>query len=283
MAAEGAADGLPGQALSVAGGGERRERRRELPADAIVLAILGGVAVLVLALRLLPLAWVAALLGLTVAAALAPWLVRAARAEWFDGGTQVLAAVAAALVLLAVVATLPIEDGEAILIVGVIASVGSLVEYRRRLVERRRAVAVALAAEILVNAKATWGGLSPEVMAALAAKPDGFKPYAVPVPPDYPVYAGNQEALGLLPAEAVRQVVSFYETDEFMTQAYNALGTAAFHQLERERQNRLYEHITERMEEEYLPAARRALVALAAVSGEAPLDLPPFLASAKDP
>jgi len=251
-------------------------QRRELPADALVLGIVGGLAVLVLAVRVLPLPWVAVGLGLAAAAALAPSMIRAARAEWFDGGTQVLAAVAVALVLLALVAKLPIEDGEAILIVGVIASVGSLVEYRRRLEERRRAVAVALAAEILVNARATLDGVGPAVMADLAKRPVWHKPFIVPVPPDYPVYVGNQEALGLLPAEAVRHVVSFYETDEFMTRAYNVLGTPAFHALERARQNALYAHITRRMEDDYLPTARRALEALAAVAGEKP-ELPDFL------
>lgn len=185
-----------------------------------------------------------------------------------------LGIVALAVVLLA---DLGLSDGKAVLIVGVITVVGSLVAYHRRLDDRRRAVAVALTAEIRVNAEATWLGLAPEVMAVLTAKPEGFKPYAVPVPPDYPVYVGNQEALGLLPAAAVRAVVSFYESDEFMTQAYNALGTDAFHGLARERQNQLYAHITERMEGEYLPTARRALTTLAEALGEAP-DLPAFLA-----
>jgi uncharacterized membrane protein YgdD (TMEM256/DUF423 family) len=254
-------------------------QRRALDADALVLGSIGAVLVLVLALRLLPLAWVGALVGL--AAVVAAALVAArrgvpARPDWLDGGTQVLVALAVALVALALVARLPIEDGEAILIVGVIASVGSLVEYRRRLEERRRAVAVALAAEILVNLRATCAGIGPEVMADLAKRPVWHKPFVVPVPPDYPVYAGNQEALGLLPAAAVRHVVSFYETDEFMTQAYNVLGTAGFHALERARQNALYAHITRRMEDDYLPTARQALEALAAVAGEKP-ELPDVL------
>jgi hypothetical protein len=281
MAPQAAADGLSGAPLSAAQGGaadreagaEAGGQARALAADALVLGSIGAVLALALALRVLPFPWVGVLVGVAVLATLAlPGLrrLRAARPDWLDGGTQVLAAVGLALVLLALVAKLPIDDGEAILIVGVIASVGSLVEYRRRLEERRRAVAVALAAEILVNARATLDGLGPAVMADLAKRPVWHKPFVVPVPPDYPVYVGNQEALGLLPADAVRHVVSFYETDEFMTQAYNVLGTPAFHALDRARQNALYAHITNRMTSDYIPAARRALLALASVAREEP-------------
>ena len=129
------------------------------------------------------------------------------------------------------------------------------------------------AAEILVNARATLDGAGPAAMADLAKRPVWHKPFIVPVPPDYPVYVGNQEALGLLPAEAVRHVVSFYETDAFMTLAYNVLGPPAFHALERARQNAPYAHITDRRTADDIPAARRALTALAEVAGE-PASLP---------
>ncbi|WP_144186243.1 hypothetical protein [Elioraea rosea] len=247
----------------------------ELPADAVVLGTIGGLAFLILAMLPAGPAQEAAT-ALLILAAVAVVSLLAHRSGWLDGGAMVVLAVATAGLLLVLLAALPVSDAEAILLVGIITATGSLVEYRRRLEERRRAVAVALAAEIRVNAEATWLGLSPDVMATLAAKPAEFSPFVVPVPPQYPVYVGNQDTLGLLPPAAVRFVVSFYETDEFMTQAYNVLGTEGFHDLPRERQNQLYAHITERMRGEYLPVARRALEELAVAIGESP-DLPGFL------
>lgn len=265
--------------------------RREVPADALVLAIIGGLAVLVLAVilgmaglsavvvaflsGLLPIAvsrgWLAVLLP-SLAAALA--LARG----WRGSAAVLLVGAAVAVTLLAHGNGLAIDQGTAILVVGLTAAIGSFTEYRRRLDDRRLSVAVALSAEIRVNAEVTYLSLAPEVLAQLTAKPRGFKPFAVPVPPDYPVYVGNQDALGLLRPEVVAQVVRFYELDESLTQAYNALGMDAFHQLERDRQNQLYAYIGERMAAEYLPTARRALEGLAAMAGEK-ADLPAFLAA----
>lgn len=251
-----------------------------LPVDGMVLGALAALALAAFAVLPAGLAGQVAA-GLAVTGAIGGGLVLAGRAlphgRDHRASDPLFAALGIGALALVLLADLGLTDGKAVLLVGGITAIGSWLAYRRRLDDRRRAVAVALAAEIRVNAEATWLGLAPDVMAVLAAKPEGFKPYAVPVPPDYPVYVGNQEALGLLPAAAVQAVVSFYESDEFMTQAYNALGTDAFHGLSRERQNHLYAHITERMEGEYLPTARSALVTLAEALGEEP-DLPAFLA-----
>jgi hypothetical protein len=287
MAPQAAADGLSGAPVTGAASGERRE----VSADALVLAILAGLAVLVLALLLgmtgLPAVVVAIVSGVFSLAVSRCWLaillpsLTAAFAlarGWRGSAAVLLVSVAVAVTLIAHCNGLAIDQGTAILVVGLTAAIGSFFEYRRRLDDRRQSVAVALSAEIRVNAEVTYLSLAPAVLAQLATKPKGFRPFAVPVPPDYPVYVGNQDALGLLPPCVVADVVRFYEVDESLTQAYNALGMQAFHRLERERQNQLYAYIAERMEADYLPTARRALDGLAAVAKVEP-DLPAFLTS----
>ncbi|WP_291298066.1 hypothetical protein [Elioraea sp.] len=258
--------------------------------DRIILGILGALALAAFAALPAGLAGnVAAGLAVAAAVALGTAVVArqaglergGARPMRFDDGAldPVWAAIALAALLFVLLSDASMPDGKAILLVGGITAIGSWLAYRRRLDDRRRAVAVALAAEIRVNAEVTYYSLAPELLAALSAKPDGFKPFAVPVPPAYPVYVGNQEALGLLPPAVVGAVVRFYEVDESMTQAYNALGLDAFHALERDRQNQLYAHIGERMANDYLPTTCRALEGLMAVVG-GPADLPDFLAPA---
>ena len=253
----------------------------------MVLGVCGALALLILVALPDPLAGAAAMgVGavLLFVLAVGAMLARIV-AQTPDGGPlrlddgrldPVWATLALIVLLVIVVGDVALPDGKAIVLVGGITAIGSWLAYRRRLDDRRRSVAVALSAEIRVNAEVTYLSLAPEVLASLGAKPEGFKPFAVPVPPDYPVYVGNQDALGLLPPGVVAFVVRFYEVDESMTQAYNALGMAAFHGLERDRQNQLYAYIGERMEADYLPTTRRALEGLASVLGESP-ELPDFL------